>query len=211
MNTATLAFARGTLRQGEGERVTLGVETFAQTIDTTRRRIFAANPLQILGLADFDKPYDCSSGQGDELSANPLRRGCRSPWLGRVAAPRRCYPRSFGRKDASGPSVSPSANAAPARRRVRTRASWLGGSGMRGPAMKGPAWPRGDGSTDRRIDGSTDRRIDGSTDRRIDGSTDVVTSLITFKNRMFFSRHLRPCAAADDPVRRDQTGVLPDL
>ena len=34
--------------------------TFAQAIDTTGRRRFAVNRLQILGLADFDETADCS-------------------------------------------------------------------------------------------------------------------------------------------------------
>jgi hypothetical protein len=48
MNAVTAALARGIITPGEGERIANVVETFARAIDTTKRREFAVNPLQIL-------------------------------------------------------------------------------------------------------------------------------------------------------------------
>jgi Family of unknown function (DUF5681) len=61
MNAVTAALARGVITPGEAERIANVVETFARAIDTTKRREFAVNPLQILGLANFDGTDDCDS------------------------------------------------------------------------------------------------------------------------------------------------------
>ena len=61
MNAVTAALARGIITPGEAERIANVVETFARAIDTTKRREFAVNPLQILGLSNFDETDDCDS------------------------------------------------------------------------------------------------------------------------------------------------------
>jgi hypothetical protein len=61
MNAVTSALARGIITPGEAERIANVVETFARAIDTTKRREFAVNPLQILGLSNFDETDDCDS------------------------------------------------------------------------------------------------------------------------------------------------------
>jgi hypothetical protein len=61
MNAVTAALARGVIIPGEAERIANVVETFARAINTTKRREFAVNPLQILGLSDFDETDDCDS------------------------------------------------------------------------------------------------------------------------------------------------------
>ena len=61
MNAVTSALSRGIITPGEGERIANVVETFARAIDTTKRREFAVNPLQILRWGDFDETEDCDS------------------------------------------------------------------------------------------------------------------------------------------------------
>jgi hypothetical protein len=56
MTAVTSALARGALTPGEAERIAIVVETFTRAIDTTKRREFAVNPLQILGLELSMKP-----------------------------------------------------------------------------------------------------------------------------------------------------------
>jgi hypothetical protein len=51
----------------------LVVKSFLHAIGTTRRRGFAANPLQIIGLPDFDETDDCSFEEDDEICANRSR------------------------------------------------------------------------------------------------------------------------------------------
>src|SRR6516164_13432 len=65
-NAVTSALARGALTPGEAERIAIVVETFARAIDTTKRRKFAANLLQILGLNNFYESDDCDSGESDD-------------------------------------------------------------------------------------------------------------------------------------------------
>ena len=65
-NAVTSALARGALTPGEAERIAIVVETFARAIDTTKRREFAANPLQILGLNNFYESDDCDSDESDD-------------------------------------------------------------------------------------------------------------------------------------------------
>jgi hypothetical protein len=66
MNAVTSALARGIITPGEGERIANVVETFARAIDTTKRREFAVNPLQILKWGDFDETEDCDSEEPDD-------------------------------------------------------------------------------------------------------------------------------------------------
>ncbi len=61
MNAVTAALARGIITPGEAERIANVVETFARAIATTKRRELAVNPLQILGLSNFDETDDCDS------------------------------------------------------------------------------------------------------------------------------------------------------
>jgi hypothetical protein len=65
-NAVTSALARGALTPGEAERIAIVVETFARAIDTTKRREFAANPLQIFGLNDFYESDACDSDESDD-------------------------------------------------------------------------------------------------------------------------------------------------
>src|SRR6516165_4096077 len=55
MNAVTAALARGIITPGEAERIANVVDTFAQAIATTKRRESAVDPLQILGLANYDE------------------------------------------------------------------------------------------------------------------------------------------------------------
>jgi Family of unknown function (DUF5681) len=65
-NAVTSALARGALTPGEAERIAIVVETFARAIDTTKRREFAANGLQILSFDDFHESDDCDSDESDD-------------------------------------------------------------------------------------------------------------------------------------------------
>jgi hypothetical protein len=65
-NVVTSALARGALTPSEAERIALVVETFARAIDTTKRREFAANSLQILSFDDFHESDDCDSDESDD-------------------------------------------------------------------------------------------------------------------------------------------------
>jgi Family of unknown function (DUF5681) len=69
MNAVTSALARGTLTPGEAERIAIVVETFARAIDTTKRREFAVNPLQILGFGRFDETDDCDSDEDGDCAS----------------------------------------------------------------------------------------------------------------------------------------------
>jgi len=66
MNTVTAALARGIITPGEAERIANVVDTFARAIATTKRRESAADPLQILGLANYDETEDCDSECTDD-------------------------------------------------------------------------------------------------------------------------------------------------
>jgi hypothetical protein len=71
----TSALARGALTPGEAERIAIVVETFARAIDTTKRREFAANPLQILGLNNFYESNDCDSDESDDCDSGQSHDG----------------------------------------------------------------------------------------------------------------------------------------
>jgi hypothetical protein len=66
MNAVTSALARGIITPGEAERIATVVDTFARAIATTKRREFAADPLQILGLSSFDETPDCESEDAED-------------------------------------------------------------------------------------------------------------------------------------------------
>ena len=66
MNAVTLALARGIITPGEAERIANVVDTFARAITTTKRRESAVDPLQILGLCNFDETDDCDSEQDED-------------------------------------------------------------------------------------------------------------------------------------------------
>ena len=66
MNAVTSALARGIITPGEAERIASVVDTFARAIATTKRREFAVDPLQILGLANYDETEDCDYEETEE-------------------------------------------------------------------------------------------------------------------------------------------------
>jgi hypothetical protein len=55
MQAVTAALARGDITPGEAATIAGVVETFARAIETTRRRGFAVDPLQILAMGDCDE------------------------------------------------------------------------------------------------------------------------------------------------------------
>ena len=55
MRAVTSALAKGDLTPGEAATIAGVVETFARAIETTKRRGFSVNPLQILALGDYDE------------------------------------------------------------------------------------------------------------------------------------------------------------
>jgi len=71
MQAVTAALARGNITPGEAATIAGVVETFARAIETTRRRGFALDPLQILALGDCDETegYD-DDNEGDEYNEN---------------------------------------------------------------------------------------------------------------------------------------------
>jgi hypothetical protein len=62
MRAVTAALARGHITPGEAATIAAVVETFARAIETTRRRGFAVDPLQILSLGEYDE----TDGYGDD-------------------------------------------------------------------------------------------------------------------------------------------------
>jgi hypothetical protein len=50
---------------GEAGTIAATVHIFARTIDTTKRRKIAVDPLQILGLSNFDEADDCDPEEPD--------------------------------------------------------------------------------------------------------------------------------------------------
>ena len=55
MQAVTSALAKGDITPGEAATIAAVVESFARAIETTRRRAFAVDPLQILALGDCDE------------------------------------------------------------------------------------------------------------------------------------------------------------
>ena len=70
MQAVTSALAGGAITPGEAATVAAVVDTFVRAIETTKRREFAVDPLQILALGDYDETYDCDS----ERAGAPSRR-----------------------------------------------------------------------------------------------------------------------------------------
>src|SRR5437899_10206387 len=59
MKAVTSALAGGAITPGEAGTVAAVVDTFVRAIESTKRREFAVDPLQILALGDFDETDDC--------------------------------------------------------------------------------------------------------------------------------------------------------
>jgi hypothetical protein len=66
MLAVSAALSRGDITPGEAATIAGVVETFAQAIETTRRREFAVDPLQILALGDCDE----TDGYNDDNEAD---------------------------------------------------------------------------------------------------------------------------------------------
>jgi hypothetical protein len=56
-------------RNNDDEAATIAAVIFTRTIDTTKRREFAVDPLQILGLSNFDETDDCDSEELDDYGS----------------------------------------------------------------------------------------------------------------------------------------------
>ena len=68
MQAVTAALARGDITPGEAATIAAVVETFARAIDTTKRRGFAVDPLQILALGDYDETDGYDEAEEDNES-----------------------------------------------------------------------------------------------------------------------------------------------
>ena len=68
MQAATAALAKGDITPGEAATIAAVVETFARAIDTTKRRGFAVDPLQILALGDYDETDGYDEAEEDNES-----------------------------------------------------------------------------------------------------------------------------------------------
>ena len=73
MQAVTAALARGQITPGEAATIAGVVDTFARAIDTTKRRGFAVDPLQILALGDYDE-----TGGYDETNEDIETEDCDS-------------------------------------------------------------------------------------------------------------------------------------
>ena len=73
MQAVTAALARGQITPGEAATIAGVVDTFARAIDTTKRRGFAVDPLQILALGDYDE-----TGGYDETDEDNETEDCDS-------------------------------------------------------------------------------------------------------------------------------------
>jgi hypothetical protein len=73
MQAVTAALARGQITPGEAVTIAGVVDTFARAIDTTKRRGFAVDPLQILALGDYDE-----TGGYDETDEDNETEDCDS-------------------------------------------------------------------------------------------------------------------------------------
>ena len=58
MQAVTSALAKGDITPGEAATIAGVVETFARAIESTKRRAFAVDPLQIMALGEFDETED---------------------------------------------------------------------------------------------------------------------------------------------------------
>ena len=68
MQADTAALARGDITPGEAATIAAVVETFARAIDTTKRRGFAVDQLQILALGDYDETDGYDEAEEDNES-----------------------------------------------------------------------------------------------------------------------------------------------
>ena len=75
MNAVTSALASGITTPGEAERIANVVDTFARAIATTKRRESAVDPLQILGLCNFDETDDCDSAEAEDCYSEETEKG----------------------------------------------------------------------------------------------------------------------------------------
>jgi hypothetical protein len=66
MQAVTAALARGQITPGEAATIAGVVETFARAIETTKRRGFAVDPLQILALGDCDETEGYDDAEEDD-------------------------------------------------------------------------------------------------------------------------------------------------
>ena len=66
MQAVTAALARGQATPGEAATIAGVVDTFARAIDTTKRRGFAVDPLQILALGDCDETEGYDDAEEDD-------------------------------------------------------------------------------------------------------------------------------------------------
>ncbi len=66
MQAVTAALARGQITPGEAATIAGVVDTFARAIDTTKRRGFAVDPLQILALGDCDETEGYDDAEEDD-------------------------------------------------------------------------------------------------------------------------------------------------
>jgi hypothetical protein len=66
MQAVTAALARGDITPGEAATIAGVVETFARAIETTKRRGFAVDPLQILALGDCDETEGYDDAEEDD-------------------------------------------------------------------------------------------------------------------------------------------------
>ena len=75
MRAVTSALARGIITPGEAERIANVVDAFARAIATTKRREFAVDPLQVLGLANSYETEDCDSDEAEDCCYEESEEG----------------------------------------------------------------------------------------------------------------------------------------
>jgi Family of unknown function (DUF5681) len=75
INAVTSALACGTITPGEAARIAMVVATFARAIDTTKRREFGVDPLQILGLANFYETDDSNTEETEDYDSEEIYDG----------------------------------------------------------------------------------------------------------------------------------------
>lgn len=76
MQSVTSALAKGHITPGEAGTMAAVVETFALAIETTRRRGFAVDPLQILALGDYDETdgYDDDNETDEDMKLTRIMK-----------------------------------------------------------------------------------------------------------------------------------------
>jgi hypothetical protein len=68
---------RAAYHHGEAATIAAVVHIFVRMIDTTKRREFAVDPLQILGLSNFDETDDCNPEEPDDYGSEQPGALCR--------------------------------------------------------------------------------------------------------------------------------------